>query len=174
VPAVTVAVVTPIVYAATRWLWALGFPLGMDADMYQEGKEDGLWAIGALLATSGAMGALLTLGLVQRWGEVFPRWMIGLRGRRVPPMLAVVPATLVAVLVTSAGMMYVRIVAVEGVAGRWATHMPETLWPIWGGALFLAAMAYHHRRRGACEVCGRGSSPPTRELVGAGDSRTSV
>ena len=24
------------------------------------------------------------LGLVQRWGEVFPRWMIGLSGRRVP------------------------------------------------------------------------------------------
>lgn len=39
---------------------------------------------GAALATMGALGSLLTLGLVRRWGEVFPRWMVGLRGRRVP------------------------------------------------------------------------------------------
>ncbi|MFC5747800.1 hypothetical protein [Actinomadura rugatobispora] len=36
--------------------------------------------------------ALLTLGLVQPWGEALPRWIPLLGGRRVPPMAAVVPA----------------------------------------------------------------------------------
>ncbi|RKT18647.1 hypothetical protein BX285_3077 [Streptomyces sp. 1114.5] len=38
--------------------------------------------------------ALLTLGLVSGWGEVFPSWVPVLRGRRVPPLAAVIPATL--------------------------------------------------------------------------------
>jgi hypothetical protein len=36
--------------------------------------------------------ALLTLGLVQPWGEMVPRWIPVLGGRRVAPMAAVVPA----------------------------------------------------------------------------------
>ncbi len=50
-------------------------------------------------------GAVLTLGLVQRWGEVFPRWMIGLAGCRVPIALAVVPASLVSVLLVVGGVV---------------------------------------------------------------------
>ncbi|WP_407284992.1 hypothetical protein [Streptomyces sp. BP-8] len=38
--------------------------------------------------------ALLTMGLVSSWGEVFPRWVPFLGGRRVPPLAAVIPATL--------------------------------------------------------------------------------
>ena len=49
-------------------------------------------------------GLLLMLGLVQRWGEVFPRWMIGLAGRRVPMALAVVPASLASVLLVVGGI----------------------------------------------------------------------
>lgn len=153
--AVAVAVVIPLVYCMTRWLWALGFSLGIDEQWYREGQENGLWLAGAALASMGAVGALLTLGLVQRWGEVFPRWMIGLRGKRVPIMLAVVPATVVALLVTSAGTMYIRMAFTMGVEDKWVTNMPETLWPVWGGALFLAALAYLQRRRGACRVCAR-------------------
>jgi hypothetical protein len=156
-PATVVAIVTPVIYCLTRWAWALGFSLGIDEDFYREGQETGLWLLGAMLATLGLGGAILTLGLVQRWGEIFPRWMIGLRGRRVPPMLAVVPATLVAVLVTAAGLMYIRVAIGTGVSNDdWVMAMPETLWPLWGGALFLAAMAYHRRRRGSCTVCGHG------------------
>ncbi|MEU5282821.1 hypothetical protein AB0G97_02175 [Streptomyces sp. NPDC020755] len=103
------AVVVPLLYAGTRWAWALGIPLGISEELWEEGKEDNLWIAGAALATMGALGSLLTLGLVQRWGEVFPRWMVGLRGRRVPLSLAVVPATLVSVMLTIAGVMYIRL-----------------------------------------------------------------
>jgi hypothetical protein len=159
-PAAWTAFAIPFVYAATRWAWALGFSLGIDPAFYAEGQEDGLWLAGAALATLGAGGAVLTLGLVQRWGEIFPRWMIGLRGKRVPPMVAVVPATLVAVLVASAGGMYIRVVVGRGgvTAETWPLELPETLWVVWGAALFVAAMAYHQRRRGLCNACGRGET----------------
>ena len=79
----------------------------------------------------GAGGALLTLGLVQRWGEVYPRWIPYLRGKPVRPRTAIVPASLVAILITSAGLTYVRT------------------------ALGAATLAYHLRRRRACGRCGR-------------------
>jgi hypothetical protein len=45
------------------------------------------------------------MGRAALWpGEVFPRWMIGLAGRRVPIELAEVPASMVAVLLMVAGM----------------------------------------------------------------------
>jgi hypothetical protein len=43
--------------------------------------------------------ALLTVGLIRPWGEVFPRWMPALGGRRVPVAFAVAAATTGAVLV---------------------------------------------------------------------------
>jgi hypothetical protein len=159
-PAAWTAFTIPLVYCLTRWAWALGFSLGIDPGFYEQGKEEGLWMAGAGLATLGGLGAILTLGLIQKWGEIFPRWMIGLRGKRVPPMLAVVPATLVAAMVTAAGVMYIRIVIDRGgvTAETWPLELPETLWVVWGAALFVAAMAYHQRRRGECQTCGRGAS----------------
>ncbi|WP_223180076.1 hypothetical protein [Streptomyces griseicoloratus] len=153
------AVAVPLVYASTRWAWALGYPLGISDKMWEEGKEDNLWLVGSALATMGALGSLLTLGLVQRWGEVFPRWIPGLRGRRVPPALAIVPASLVAVMVTTAGIMYIRLHfqgAFEDPAANWGATVPETIWPVWGAALAAATLAYYFRRRGACKRCGRG------------------
>src|SRR5690606_29618561 len=110
-----------------------------------------LWVAGAALASFGIVGAVLTLGLVQRWGEVFPRWMIGVRGRRVPPMLAVIPAVLVSVLVTAASLMYLRIVIIDGVtAATWPLSLPEVFFSVWGAALFVATLAYRRRRQGSC------------------------
>ncbi|MFI6641775.1 hypothetical protein [Streptomyces sp. NPDC050504] len=157
--AVHIAVAVPLVYATTRWAWALGFPLGISDELWEEGKEDHLWIAGAALATMGALGSLLTLGLVQRWGEVFPRWMVGLRGKRVPPALAIVPASLVALMVTIAGIMYIRLHLTGGFDNPkedWGATVPETIWPVWGVALAAAALAYYFRRRGTCGQCGRG------------------
>lgn len=163
--ATAVAVAVPMLYALTRWAWALGIPLGISEEFLREGQVIGLWAAGAALATLAVVGALLTLGLVQGWGEVFPRWLPLLGGRRVPPSLAIVPATLVGVLVTSAGLMFWRMTLSGGfplgdlelltLEDSWAALAPELLWPIWGVALCAAALAYHLRRRASCTRCGR-------------------
>ena len=160
-----VAVIIPVAYAVTRWAWALGFPLGISEEFLREGQEVGLWWAGAALATLAVGGAILTLGLVQRWGEVFPRWIPFLSSKRVPIPFAVVPASLVAVLVTTAGLMFVRLTLTgklgailgEGVLSEenWAALAPELLWPLWGAALGAATLAYYYRRRGKCEHCGR-------------------
>jgi hypothetical protein len=164
--AVYVAVIVPVLYAITRWAWALGIPLGISEEFLREGQEIGLWWAGAALATLAVGGSLLTLGLVQKWGEVFPRWIPFLHGRRVPIWFAVVPASLVSVLVTTAGLMFVRLTLTgklgtilgEGVlsAENWAALAPELLWPVWGVALGAATLAYYYRRRDTCKHCGRG------------------
>ena len=167
--AVGVAVVVPLLYAATRWAWALGIPLGISTEFLQEGQETGMWWAGAALSTVDLAGAVLTLGLVQRWGEIFPRWMVGLSGRRVPPAMAIVPTSLVSVMVTSAGLQVVREFLADGFpTDGWATIAPGLFWPVWGGALGAATLAYYYRRRGRCGVCGRGQGRPDRERKGSG------
>jgi hypothetical protein len=162
-----IAVGVPVVYALTRWAWALGIPLGITEAFLREGQEIGLWWAGAALATLAVGGAVLTLGLTQRWGEVFPRWFPVVGGRRVPPLLAIVPAGLVAVIVTSAGLMFWRLSLGGGfesgigetltLEDQWAAVLPELLWPVWGLALATATLAYYYRRRGTCPICARGS-----------------
>jgi hypothetical protein len=154
-----VAAAIPALYALTRWVWVAGIPLGIDAEFHAAGLADGsLWA-GAWLGTFGLVGSVLTLGLVQRWGEVFPRWLPGLGGRRVPIGLAVVPASLVSVMVVSGGLDLIRsafsVSALGLTDGNWAAVGPALLWPLWGVALAAATLGYYLRRRGTCPACGR-------------------
>jgi hypothetical protein len=58
----------------------------------------GLYVI--LLSIVSELLAFATVGLVSAWGEVFPRWVPVLRGRRVPALSAVVPAALGAAVLT--------------------------------------------------------------------------
>jgi hypothetical protein len=81
---------------------------------------------------------------------------------------AVVPALLAAMLVTNAGLMFIRMSLSggfrlgEGTVLRLSTDpaavAPELLWPVWGAALTAAALAYYYRRRGVCPHCGRGEA----------------
>ncbi len=168
--AVSVAMVVPVFYALTRYAWALGFPLGMSEEYLRRGQESGIWISGLFLATFGLVGAVLMLGLVQRWGEVFPRWSFGLEGRRVPIALAVVPAALVSVLLVVGGIAIwsglasmVTALAAGGAQGLGLIGAiifqvgPTLLFPVWGAALAVAALGYYYRRRGPCRVCGRGA-----------------
>jgi len=109
----------------------------------------------AALGTLAMFGSVLTFGLIRPWGEVFPRWVPILHGRRVPIPLAIVPAIIVAFLVTSAGLMMTRILLTHPTGENWAAMGPAMLWPLWGIALVVAALAYHYRRRGGCGWCGR-------------------
>ncbi len=113
------------------------------------------------------------LGLVQRWGERFPRWMIGLAGRRVPIAMAIVPASLVSVLLWVGGIsiwsglneMIARASSVlhDDITGHIIFGLgPTLLFPVWGVALAVATLAYYYRRRGPCSVCGRGASEEQR------------
>ncbi|PZF83730.1 hypothetical protein [Jiangella anatolica] len=155
-PAVYVAAAIPALYAATRWLWVAGVPIGMSERELDELAADGALLAAAWLGSFALVGTVLTLGLVQRWGEVCPRWMPGLGGRRVPVGLAVVPASVVAVLVTSGGLGLIKGGLSEGLIGAedWAAVGPALLWPLWGVALGWGTLAYWLRRRGRCTDCG--------------------
>jgi hypothetical protein len=113
----------------------------------------GMLEIGLGCAIASIGGGILTHGLVHRWGEVYPRLVFWRAGRRVPPMLAVVPATTVAVVLIPAGLMNLRLPIT---AGTWAVTGPGILWTAWGVALGLATFAYHKRRQATCRRCGRG------------------
>lgn len=168
--AVYAGMVVPVLYAITRYAWVLGFPLGMSEEYLRSGQESGMWISGLFLANFGLVGALLTLGLVQRWGEVFPRWMISLAGRQVPIGLAVVPAAIVSVLLIVGGIgiwsgleKMVTNLAANGAEGVEVTGAvifqlgPTLLFPVWGVLLAVATLGYFYRRRGTCKVCGRGT-----------------
>jgi hypothetical protein len=168
--AVVVSMVAPVFYAFTRYSWALGFPLGMSKAYLRSGQERGMWTSGLFLATFGLVGALLMLGLVQHWGGVFPRWMIGLAGRRVPIALAVIPASYVSVLLVVGGIgiwtglsqMIANMTAMGAtridIIGAIIFQLgPTLLFPVWGIALAVATLGYYYRRRGSCKVCGRGA-----------------
>ncbi|GEA87553.1 hypothetical protein [Cellulomonas cellasea] len=154
-----VAAVIPALYAATRLAWVAGYPFGMQPDDYDAMVADGMLAAAFGLAAFALVGSVLTLGLFQRWGEVFPRWMVGLAGRRVPIMLAVVPATLVAAAVVPASLTLLAIGPEQLRAEadeNWGALAPMLLWPLWGPALGAATYAYYLRRRPACRTCGLG------------------
>ncbi|HEX6338378.1 MAG TPA: hypothetical protein VFZ85_15565 [Jiangellaceae bacterium] len=146
--AVYVAVAIPLFYAVSRYAWLLRIPLLVNDEFVEELHADGAAWAGAWLATFAVIGAVLTLGLVQRWGERFPRWMLGLAGRPVPVKLAVVPASVVSVLVMSAGLgLGSHLAAPVGPASGFWIHLPQLLWPVWGAALGAATLAYYLRRR---------------------------
>jgi hypothetical protein len=169
--AVYVAMVAPVFYALTRLAWVLGIPLGLSEQQFRNSQENALVISGALsLGVFVLVGAVLMLGLVQRWGEVFPRWMVGLAGRRVPIALAVIPASLASVLLIVGGIGIwsglAQMIANAAAAGAEGTELlleiifqvgPTLLFPVWGIALAVATLGYYYRRRGPCSVCGRGA-----------------
>lgn len=139
-----IAIEAPLVYALTRVLMFFCVP---GFDMFAFG-EPILWA-GLGLAVSASLGAWLTAGLIRPWGEVFPRWLPGLRGRRVPIRLAVVPGLLVAVMVATAAKDLFQSLDGGGLAVvvDWPlVTLPAFLWPLWAVALAMASANYGIRR----------------------------
>ncbi|WP_328476857.1 hypothetical protein OHA21_23000 [Actinoplanes sp. NBC_00393] len=148
-----IAAVIPALYAVSRLSWALGIPLGIDSTFLGEMRTEGILVAAAGLGSFALAGSVLTLGLIQRWGERFPRWMIGLAGRPVPIRLATVPATVVTILVGAASVaLFTASDAGNLFSGASA---PALMWPLWSVTLGLATYAYHLRRRPPCTVCGR-------------------
>src|SRR5687768_3682673 len=70
-----------------RILFGLGLPAGLDGM-----REPWLLPYVILLSVLAEGAAFLSMGLVRGWGEVWPRWIPVLRGRRIPPLAAIIPA----------------------------------------------------------------------------------
>ncbi|MFJ8164176.1 hypothetical protein ACIRBY_25065 [Streptomyces sp. NPDC096136] len=125
--------------------------------------------------------AFAAVGLIAAWGEVFPRWIPVLRGRRVPLPAAVIPAALGATILTALWTtLAVQIGSGVTLQGNplpadfptvtlhgWrlgfflATYAPL---PLWGPLLALLTIAYWRRRtpglRTPTALAGSHPSPP--------------
>ncbi|MEV5971788.1 hypothetical protein [Streptomyces sp. NPDC051921] len=138
-------------------LWRLalvaGLPVTQDAGDGTIGLGASLYVVSLSLVSE--LLAFLTLGLVRAWGEVFPRWMPFLGGRRVNPAAATAAAL--------AGVAGLCAIAAWGVYAEYAglgpgipaspaqeavlvaCYAPLVLWP---PLLAAVAVAYHRRRTG--------------------------
>ncbi|MEV7547911.1 hypothetical protein [Streptomyces sp. NPDC089915] len=90
-------------WAGAKTVWTLGGDaLGVSGDDWRRAMSAGASGPSKAAAAAGidvtvlaAMaGVFLLLGLLFRWGQVFPRWTPFLSGRRVPRLLPLVPAWL--------------------------------------------------------------------------------
>src|SRR3977135_1022876 len=73
---------------------ALGFPLGYTDEGLRALVGPTVWGPFYLVALSVLIeiAAVLTLGLVQRWGEVVPRWVPVVGGKNIPRKAVLIPA----------------------------------------------------------------------------------
>ncbi|MBY8875930.1 hypothetical protein K7640_29285 [Micromonospora sp. PLK6-60] len=136
-------------------LWFLGVPFGIPAAMLDGIRVELVTAApvtAAAIVFAPTAGGLLTLGLAQRWGQVFPARLPGLGGRRVPRPLALVPAGVVAVSLVAYGLLSAAAL-VGGLLGGttgwadlrsgWAVTATVPVFLAWGVALGMAAYGYH-------------------------------
>ncbi|GHI88532.1 hypothetical protein [Streptomyces xanthophaeus] len=135
---------------------AVGIPVGWGAGSGLEAELfPGRWSFYLLgLSAFAECLGLLALGLVQRWGEVVPSWVPGLRGRRIPPLAAVVPAALGAVALTliavPSAFHWSTSMAAPGAptgAGWWLMTLCYAPLVLWGPLLAVVTAAYWRRRR---------------------------
>ncbi|GAA2711284.1 MULTISPECIES: NYN domain-containing protein [Streptomyces] len=151
--AVWTAVVSTLPYDITRIAWYFGWPLGVtDAFLKEMQDTPRMLGIGLGLGVVSTLGSLLTHGLVSKWGEIWPRWVPFKRGKVIHPATAIVPASVVAVVLIPGGLMNARHYDPQ----MWGTTGPGIFWLVWGAALGVAAYSYHLRRRGQCKHCHRG------------------
>lgn len=148
------ACLAPLPYEVTRLAWYFGYPLGISEDFLRMMQNTPVMLdVGLGCAVASTVGGVLTHGLVSRWGEAYPKWIWFKAGRPVPPALAVVPASIVSVVLIPAGLMMLWTTSTRG---SWALYVPSLLWLVWAGGLGVATYTYHLRRRGPCRHCGAG------------------
>ncbi|GGK86385.1 hypothetical protein Ppa06_46470 [Planomonospora parontospora subsp. parontospora] len=162
-----VAAAAPWGYALVRLAWVLDLPLGVPPEFLRqmESANGGAGAKGMELVLVGmcATGSVLTVGLVRRWGEVWPSWVPGFAGRPVPVAFPVASAGLAAVGVTAVGLSWARglpefvanglTVEIEGHRMGPIFGLPIPSFLVWGVSLGLSALAYYYRRAGHCVHC---------------------
>ncbi|MFI1826634.1 hypothetical protein ACH41E_09270 [Streptomyces sp. NPDC020412] len=101
------------------------------------------WGLDATVLLA-ALGVFLLWGLVRPWGQVFPRWVPSLRGRRVPRWLPLVPAVIGAATLLPYGVIGVgyAALATAGVVTMRRGDFPssdDALLVAWIGMVAFAA-----------------------------------
>ncbi|AEM85569.1 hypothetical protein [Streptomyces violaceusniger] len=149
------------VAAAALWasapsaLWrlavVLGVPLGLAESEYDSMLIPGWgYLVVPLLSAFQEALAFLTLGLVRPWGEVWPGWIPGLRGRRIPVYAAVVPAALGALACTIYGVLFMWTTLHADMEitrwGEWLMNVCYVPLVAWGPLLAVVTVHYYRRR----------------------------
>ncbi|WP_141578892.1 hypothetical protein [Actinomadura sp. WMMA1423] len=133
----------PLTYGLIRLTWLTPWPIGL------MGSEDNpaTRMQGAGLGIAAVGGTVLTLGLIARWGERFPRWVPMAGGRPVPPRMAVIPGGVVAAAACVAAPGFVvHGLESDGMGVGMFTALLIFPFPIWGPLLAAAVFAYRLRR----------------------------
>ncbi|MBW6436859.1 hypothetical protein KZ829_24245 [Actinoplanes hulinensis] len=156
-----VAVALPVVgWAVPHGLWVLGVPFGISEQTLRGADGDLSTATGVAITVVPPLAGLLVLGLVQRWGQRFPRWVPGLGGRRVPRLLAVLPAGTVAITLATYGVLSFGVFAGQVLDGEqswaqvrdgWATVATLLVFLGWGVAVGVTTAGYVVATRGPAD-----------------------
>jgi hypothetical protein len=131
-----------------RILFGLGLPAGFTGEV-EPGVGMLLYVIALTVATEAL--AFLSLGLTRGWGEVWPRWVPFLRGGRIPPLVAIVPAALGSVTLTlmwTQAALNLTEPATEFPDGAKGVILVACYAPLlaWGPLLAVVTVAYAVRR----------------------------
>jgi hypothetical protein len=102
----TANAITLLVIPSSIWrITAIVFKVPLGGDLHAGRGQVPTWLpmeVYVLIVSIGSeLLAFLAVGLVAGWGEVWPRWIPGLRGRRVPPLAAVIPAAIGSLILTA-------------------------------------------------------------------------
>lgn len=138
-----IAAACALPYAFARATWLTPWPLfGGSAELFTQ--EPATRVVGLALGAGMLAGGVLTMGLILPWGERFPRLFAGVGGRPVPPGLAIIPASVVSVLFTAAGIQF----ALEGAGSIDDTLYLLLMFPfwLWGPLLAIATWGYAMNR----------------------------
>lgn len=152
--AAELAALSPVAASLWRLPLMFGVSMGMDAEFMADMMGHPFWQRLGYLVGLGALSdglAFLTLGLVRWWGEVWPSWIPGLKGRSIPPAVALVPAltggAAATVLFTTVAWHWNANMS-HGYTG-WAILMTCAYAPflLWGPLVLLVSAHYLQRRR---------------------------
>ncbi|MBT2444083.1 hypothetical protein J7E93_29130 [Streptomyces sp. ISL-36] len=145
------AALTNVPSALWRLAIAAGIPVGLASSEYDQMHAPGwgsFYLVGLSLAAE--FFAVLALGLVQSWGETWPRWMPYLRGRPVPVLMATVLAGFGTLATTAFGAMFVYTsLNADMRASTWGAWLLNIVYApllLWGPLLGAVTVHYYRRR----------------------------
>ncbi|MQS11004.1 hypothetical protein F7Q99_01580 [Streptomyces kaniharaensis] len=148
------AALTTVPSGLWRIALAFGLPVGYSDEVLRQDFSIPGWGVVYVVALSVVSEALalLTIGLVRPWGEVVPRWVPFVGGRRVPPLAAVVPAALGALSLTVLWSDFLFWWVDEqhpALDGPWQDIVGVFYQPLvlWGPLLAAVTFSYYRRHR---------------------------